>query len=79
GRPTEASTLAVACLGALVAALVAGLFDHHFVDIHFPHVVAMFWLIVGLIVVGLRLDEEQKAERTQSRVETRSESQPATA
>jgi hypothetical protein len=58
-QPTEASTLAVACLGALVAALVAGLFDHHFVDIHFPHVVALFWLIVGLIVVGLRLDARQ--------------------
>lgn len=61
--PTEASTLAVACLGALISALVAGLFDHHFVDIHFPHVVALTWLIVGLIVVGLRLD---KAETTAS-------------
>lgn len=60
--PTEASTLAVACLGALASALVAGLFDHHFVDIHFPHVVATVWLIIGLLVVALQLDHDPAAE-----------------
>jgi polysaccharide biosynthesis protein PslJ len=53
---TTASTLAVACLGALLSVLVAGIFDHHFVDIHFPHVVAMVWLVIGLMAVCLRLD-----------------------
>jgi polysaccharide biosynthesis protein PslJ len=52
---TVASTLAVACLGALFSVLVAGIFDHHFVDIHFPHVVAMVWLVIGLMAVSLRL------------------------
>jgi hypothetical protein len=56
--PSEASTIAVGCLGALVSVLVAGLFDHHFVDIHFPHVVAMVWLVTGLLVVALRIDRE---------------------
>jgi O-antigen ligase len=56
--PSEESTLAVGCLGALVAVLVAGLFDHHFVDIQFPHVVALVWLVIGLLVVALRLDLE---------------------
>jgi O-antigen ligase len=48
----EASGLALACLAALVSALVAGLFDHHFVD--FPHVVALVWMIAGLLMVALR-------------------------
>jgi O-antigen ligase len=56
--PTEESTIAVGCLGALVAILVAGLFDHHFVDLQFPHVVAMVWLVIGLLVVALRLDRD---------------------
>lgn len=52
---SEASTLAVVGLGALVSILVAGLFDHHFVDIHFPHVVALVWMVAGLTVVAVRL------------------------
>jgi O-antigen ligase len=48
----EVTTLGIAALGALVSVLVAGLFDHHFVDIHFPHVVALVWLVAGLVVVA---------------------------
>ena len=51
----DASTLAVGCLAALVSALVGGIFDHHFVDMNFPHVVGMVWLIAGLQLVGLNL------------------------
>ena len=51
----EASTMVLAALAALISALVAGLFDHHFVDLHFPHVVAMVWMIAGLLIVGIRL------------------------
>ncbi len=43
---------------ALVAALVAGVFDHHFFNMRFPHVAALFWFVVGLILVGLRLAEK---------------------
>jgi O-antigen ligase len=51
----QATTLVVACLGAVASYLVAGLFDHHFVDLHQPHVVALVWLVTGLLAVGLRL------------------------
>jgi len=61
-RQNEARTLAVACLGAVVSILVAGIFDHHFVDIHFPHVAAMVWLMVGLLMVSLRIGEQLDAE-----------------
>jgi O-antigen ligase len=52
---TEVASYVVSCLGALASILVAGLFDHHFVDIQFPHVVALVWLIAGLLMVGVRL------------------------
>lgn len=40
---------------AFVAALTAGALDHHFVNLRFPHMVALFWLMAGLTVVGSRL------------------------
>jgi len=57
-EPTEERAYALACLATLTSVLVAGVFDHHFVDIHFPHVAAMVWLTVGLLVVSLRLTDE---------------------
>jgi O-antigen ligase len=35
---------------ALVAVLVAGLFDHYFFNLRLPHMSAIFWLLVGLAV-----------------------------
>ncbi len=57
----ETSSLALACLAALISALVAGLFDHHFVD--FPHVAAMVWMIVGLLMISLNLERTAPAGR----------------
>lgn len=62
-RRDDASSLSVASLAALVSALVAGLFDHHFMDVHFPHVAAMVWLIVGLLSVSVRAELPADAER----------------
>ena len=39
----------------LVAALVAGLFDHYFMNPQFPHMVALLWLYAGLLVATSRL------------------------
>jgi O-antigen ligase len=39
---------------ALVAMLVAGLFDQYFFSLAFPHMVGIFWLIVALLVVTSR-------------------------
>ncbi len=66
----EAATLAVSCLAALISALVGGIFDHHFVDMRFPHVVGLVWLIAGLQMVGLFLGKESSSE-------TRLESAPS--
>lgn len=49
--------------GALVAALAAGLFDHYFFNIRFPHMVALFWLVVALLLVSVRLQNDQRGAR----------------
>jgi polysaccharide biosynthesis protein PslJ len=36
---------------AMVAALVAGLFDHYFFNVRFPHMVGLFWLVLGMLSV----------------------------
>jgi hypothetical protein len=41
--------------GALVGALVSGLFDHYFFNLDFHHAVTLFWLTVGLAAVTTRL------------------------
>lgn len=45
----------LALTAALVAALVAGVLDHYFFNIVFPHMVALFWGVVALALVGARL------------------------
>ena len=45
----------LATAAALIAALVAGIFDHHFFNLRFPHTVALFWLLVGLTVAGAEI------------------------
>ncbi|MBI2954154.1 MAG: O-antigen ligase family protein [Chloroflexi bacterium] len=56
----ELQYIVLGLAAALVAALGAGVFDHHFFNIRFPHVSALFWLIAGLIFVGLRLAEQRE-------------------
>jgi hypothetical protein len=40
---------------ALLAAASAGLLDHYYVNIVFPHMVALFWLYIGMGVVAAKL------------------------
>jgi hypothetical protein len=40
---------------ALIGALVGGVFDHFFFNIGFIHLVALFWLVMGLGVASARL------------------------
>lgn len=42
-------------LAGVLGSLIAGLFDHHFFNLNFPHTVALFWLMVGLVMVSTRL------------------------
>lgn len=44
---------------AVTAAAAAGLLDHYFVNIVFPHMIAVFWLYAGLATVAARLARAQ--------------------
>lgn len=58
----DVEPLLLGTTAALIAALTAGVFDHHFVNLRFPHVVALFWLLAGLTMVCVRLDASPKEE-----------------
>jgi len=40
---------------SLLGILAAGMLDHYFFNLSFPHSVAMFWLYLGLAMVAIRL------------------------
>jgi uncharacterized membrane protein YedE/YeeE len=45
-------------LAALSAACTAGILDHYFFNLVFPHMAALFWLLAGLVMVIVRLPDE---------------------
>jgi O-antigen ligase len=49
-------------VGAMVAALVTGVFDHYFLNINFQHAVALLWLLVGLGVAAALQASEGEAQ-----------------
>jgi hypothetical protein len=52
------ASVQMGALSGIVGALTAGLFDHYFFNLYFPHTVALFWLFVGVTVVATRLGKE---------------------
>jgi O-antigen ligase len=43
---------------ALIGSMTAGLFDHYFFNLDFPHSVTLFWLFVGLGMATIQLNRE---------------------
>jgi O-antigen ligase len=60
----EYEAVLLGALGALTAALVAGVFDHYFFNLHFPQTIALFWMNVGLAMVARRLGQQPATEPT---------------
>jgi hypothetical protein len=56
--------LLLAYQAALAGALVGGIFDHFFFNINFVHLVALFWLVMGLGIAATQLT--RKAELIQA-------------
>jgi hypothetical protein len=56
-RDVRLQGLLVSLLTALLAALVAGLFDHYFASTVFPHTVALFWLVCGMLWRAVQIAE----------------------
>lgn len=46
---------------ALAGALAGGIFDHFFFNINFVHLVALFWLVMGLGIAATRLAQPEVA------------------
>jgi O-antigen ligase len=44
---------------ALAGALAGGIFDHFFFNINFVHLVALFWLIMGLGIAAAQLIQSE--------------------
>ncbi|MDP3046536.1 MAG: O-antigen ligase family protein [Chloroflexota bacterium] len=55
--PRLQATLA-GLLAALSAACTAGILDHYFFNLVFPHMAALFWMLAGLVMVVVRLPDE---------------------
>ena len=49
-------------LAGVVGALITGPFDHYFMNLEFPHTVALLWLFMGLALAAARIDREQASE-----------------
>jgi hypothetical protein len=46
--------------------MVGGLFDHFYFNLTFIHIVALYWLAMGLGMVGVLLVKEQMDEQAGS-------------
>jgi len=57
-RDVQLSGIILGLASGIAGALIAGIFDHYFFNLDFPHTVALFWLFVGLTVVAIRLDRQ---------------------
>jgi O-antigen ligase len=51
---------------AILGAMVGGLFDHFYFNLTFIHIVALYWLAMGLGMVGVLLVKEQMDEQAGS-------------
>lgn len=51
----EGEAILLGLLGAIVGALVGGIFDHYFFNLDFPHSVSLFWLYVGLTIATTKV------------------------
>jgi O-antigen ligase len=65
GHPLEGDLLGYQA--ALAGALVGGVFDHFFFNINFIHLVALFWVVVGLAVAAARLVDSTAPVRPTTR------------
>ncbi len=54
-QDTRMAPLVLGVAGALLGAMIAGMADHYFFNLQFPHSVVLFWLYVGLGMTALRL------------------------
>lgn len=55
GRDTQLAPILLGLCAALIGAMTAGVVDHYFFNLDFPHSVTLFWMMVGLGVSSILL------------------------
>ena len=55
-RP-ETEAILLGFSGAILGALVSGIFDHYWFNLTYPHMTVLFWLYVGLAMVTVLVQE----------------------
>lgn len=61
GYPPTLEALLLGYGGALVGALVSGIFDHYWFNMTYPHMTVLFWLFVGLATATIQIEQERAA------------------
>jgi len=61
GLNVRLEALLLGYTGAILGALVSGVFDHYWFNMTYPHMTALFWLYVGMATAVLLIAASQKA------------------
>ncbi|RIK38550.1 MAG: hypothetical protein DCC55_20855 [Chloroflexi bacterium] len=61
GLPARQEAILLGYGGAVLGALVSGIFDHYWFNMTYPHMTALFWLYVGLAVAAMLIEHKRDA------------------
>ncbi|MGH2541740.1 MAG: O-antigen ligase family protein, partial [Ardenticatenaceae bacterium] len=61
---SRAEPLLLGLVSAILGALFAGIFDHHFFDVTFPHFATLYWLLMGMAVAAAQIGMDEPTPRT---------------
>jgi polysaccharide biosynthesis protein PslJ len=70
-RGSRVEPLLLGTCVAVVGAMVGGMFDHYLFNLVFPHASALFWLMVGLGTVAIRITHLQIGNASAAQTSTR--------
>jgi polysaccharide biosynthesis protein PslJ len=56
---TTVEPVLLGLVSAILGALFAGIFDHHFFDTEFPHFATLYWLFMGLALAAARIGRDE--------------------
>lgn len=62
-RP-ETEAILLGFSGAILGALVSGIFDHYWFNLTYPHMTVLFWLYVGLAMVTVLVQTQDAEQKT---------------
>jgi polysaccharide biosynthesis protein PslJ len=60
GMDPGLETILLGAAGAIMGALVSGIFDHYWFNMTYPHMTVLFWLFLGLAMATLLIQDEMR-------------------